>query len=141
MNVTTSLPLEPDNEGSVHVRTLFISDVHLGTRGCQAEKLLAFLRYYEADTIFLVGDIVDGWALKSTWYWPQAHNDVVQKLLRKARKGARMIYMGQDSDGHFLSIACHAERPLPNARRQINRRTQRQQERLEARVLRRDSEG
>src|SRR5215831_574926 len=50
MNVTTSLPLEPDNEGSVHVRTLFISDVHLGTRGCQAEKLLEFLRYYEADT-------------------------------------------------------------------------------------------
>ena len=98
MNVTTSLPLEPDNEGSVHVRTLFISDVHLGTRGCQAEKLLEFLRYYEADTIFLVGDIVDGWALKSTWYWPQAHNDVVQKLLRKARKGARMIYIPGNHD-------------------------------------------
>ena len=98
MNVTTSLPLEPDNEGSVHVRTLFISDVHLGTRGCQAEKLLEFLRYYEADTIFLVGDIVDGWALKSTWYWPQAHNDVVQKLLRKARKGARIIYIPGNHD-------------------------------------------
>jgi UDP-2,3-diacylglucosamine pyrophosphatase LpxH len=98
MNVSPSLPLEPDDEGSVRVRTLFLSDIHLGTRGCQAERLLEFLRYYDADTIFLVGDIVDGWALKSTWYWPQAHNDVVQKLLRKARKGARMIYIPGNHD-------------------------------------------
>jgi hypothetical protein len=55
--------------------------------------LLDFLREYDADTIYLVGDIVDGWALKSGWYWPQPHNDVVQKLLRKARKGARIIYV------------------------------------------------
>ena len=54
--------------------------------------LLDFLRHYDADLIYLVGDIVDGWQLKSGWYWPQAHNDVVQKLLRKARKGARIIY-------------------------------------------------
>jgi predicted MPP superfamily phosphohydrolase len=74
-------------------RALFISDVHLGTRGCQADKLLDFLRHHEADTIYLVGDIVDGWALRSSWYWPQAHNDVVQKLLRQARKGARLIYI------------------------------------------------
>ena len=47
------------------VRTLFLSDIHLGTRGCQADKLLDFLRHYEADTIYLVGDIVDGWQLKS----------------------------------------------------------------------------
>ena len=53
------------------VRTLFLSDIHLGTRGCQADKLLDFLRHYEADTIYLVGDIVDGWQLKSAWYWPQ----------------------------------------------------------------------
>jgi len=79
-------------------RALFISDVHLGTRGCQAEKLLDFLRYHEADTIYLVGDIVDGWALRSSWYWPQAHNDVVQKLLRQARKGARMIYIPGNHD-------------------------------------------
>ena len=74
-------------------RTLFISDVHLGARGCQADQLLDFLRYHDADTIYLVGDIVDGWQLQSGWYWPQAHNDVVQKLLRKARKGARVIYV------------------------------------------------
>jgi len=79
-------------------RTLFLSDVHLGARGCQAERLLDFLRYHDADTIYLVGDIVDGWALKSSWYWPQAHNDVVQKMLRKGRKGARMIYIPGNHD-------------------------------------------
>ena len=79
-------------------RSLFLSDVHLGTRGCQAESLLDFLRVHDADTIYLVGDIVDGWHLKSTWYWPQAHNDVVQKLLRKARKGSRTIYIPGNHD-------------------------------------------
>ena len=83
-------------------RALFISDVHLGTRGCQADKLLDFLRYHEADTIYLVGDIVDGWALRSSWYWPQPHNDVVQKLLRQARKGARLIYIPGNHD-EFVS--------------------------------------
>jgi len=81
-----------------HFRALFISDVHLGTRGCQADKLLDFLRYHDADMVYLVGDIVDGWALRSSWYWPQAHNDVVQKLLRKGRKGARLIYVPGNHD-------------------------------------------
>ena len=79
-------------------RTLFISDVHLGARGSQADRLLDFLRIHDADTIYLVGDIVDGWALRQSWYWPAAHNDVVQKLLRKARKGARMIYIPGNHD-------------------------------------------
>ena len=79
-------------------RTLFISDVHLGARGCQADRLLDFLRYHDAETIYLVGDIVDGWQLRSGWYWPQAHNDVVQKLLRKARKGARLVYVPGNHD-------------------------------------------
>jgi len=72
--------------------------VHLGTRGCQAEKLLDFLRVHDADTFYLVGDIVDGWALRSSWYWPQPHNDVVQKLLRKARKRARIVYIPGNHD-------------------------------------------
>ena len=79
-------------------RTLFISDVHLGARGSQADLLLDFLRYHDADTIYLVGDIVDGWALKSSWHWPQSHNDLVQKLLRKARKGAKVIYIPGNHD-------------------------------------------
>lgn len=85
-------------EASVHLRTLFISDVHLGTRGCQAQALLAFLKHYDAQTIFLVGDIVDGWRLKSTWHWPALHNVVVQKLLRKVRKGARIVYIPGNHD-------------------------------------------
>jgi UDP-2,3-diacylglucosamine pyrophosphatase LpxH len=84
--------------GMRHFRALFISDVHLGARGCQAELLLDFLRYHDADSIYLVGDIVDGWRLRSSWYWPQTHNDVVQKLLRKARKGARLIYVPGNHD-------------------------------------------
>src|SRR5258705_3555714 len=79
-------------------RGLFISDVHLGTRGCQADQLLDFLRHHDADTIYLVGDVVDGWQLRSSWYWPTSHNDVVQKLLRKARKGARLIYIPGNHD-------------------------------------------
>jgi UDP-2,3-diacylglucosamine pyrophosphatase LpxH len=81
-----------------HVRTLFMSDMHLGTRGCQAELLLDFLRHHDAETIYLVGDIVDGWRLKRSWYWPQAHNDVVQKILRKGRKGARIVYLPGNHD-------------------------------------------
>jgi len=79
-------------------RSLFISDIHLGTRGSQAEKFLDFLRFHDAETIYLVGDIVDGWALRSSWHWPQAHNDVVQKLLRKARKGTRLVYIPGNHD-------------------------------------------
>jgi UDP-2,3-diacylglucosamine pyrophosphatase LpxH len=87
-----------DDEGTKRYRALFISDVHLGTRGCQAERLLDFLRVHDGETIYLVGDIVDGWALRSSWYWPQPHNDVVQKLLRKARKGARIVYVPGNHD-------------------------------------------
>ncbi len=86
-------------------RTLFLSDLHLGTRGAQAEALLEFLRVHDAETIYLVGDIVDGWQLRSRWYWPQSHNDVVQKLLRKARKGARIVYVPGNHD-EFLRGFC-----------------------------------
>src|SRR5450631_2616401 len=85
-------------ETTRHVRALFISDVHLGSRACKAEQLLDFLRHHDADTIYLVGDIVDGWQLRSGWHWPQAHNDVIQKLLRKARKGSRLIYVPGNHD-------------------------------------------
>lgn len=85
-------------DGTRHFRTLFISDVHLGTRGSQAGQLLDFLRLHDADTIYLVGDIFDGWQLRLSWYWPQAHNDLVQKLLRKARKGTRIVYIPGNHD-------------------------------------------
>ena len=79
-------------------RTLFISDVHLGSKAAKTDFLLDFLRFHDADTIILVGDIVDGWRLKRSWYWPQPCNDVVQKLLRKARKGTRIIYIPGNHD-------------------------------------------
>ncbi len=75
-----------------HYRTIWISDVHLGTRGCKAEFLLDFLRHTESDNLYLVGDIVDGWRLRRSWYWAQSHNDVIQKVLRKARKGTKVVY-------------------------------------------------
>jgi UDP-2,3-diacylglucosamine pyrophosphatase LpxH len=86
------------SSGTRHFRALFLSDIHLGTKGCQAERLLDFLHWHEADSIYLVGDIVDGWQLKSSWYWPQPHNDVVQKLLRQARKGRRIVYVPGNHD-------------------------------------------
>lgn len=79
-------------------RTLFISDVHLGTRNSQAELLLDFLKYTEAETIYLVGDIVDFWRIKRGAIWPQTHNDVLQKLLRKVRKGTRIIFIPGNHD-------------------------------------------
>ncbi len=82
----------------VSCRTAFISDVHLGTRGCQAELLLDFIKVLECDTLYLIGDIIDGWKLKSGWYWPQAHNDVVQKVLRMARHGVKVIYVPGNHD-------------------------------------------
>jgi UDP-2,3-diacylglucosamine pyrophosphatase LpxH len=98
MNVATKQRFATRAGGPVQVRAIFLSDVHLGTRGCQADKLLGFLRDYDAELIYLVGDIVDGWHLKAGWYWPQSHNDVVQKLLRKARKGARVVYIPGNHD-------------------------------------------
>ncbi len=79
-------------------RTIFISDLHLGTPGCQAEALLDFLKAHPSDNLYLVGDIVDGWQLRRKWYWPQAHNDVVQKLLKRARKGCRVVFIPGNHD-------------------------------------------
>lgn len=72
--------------------------MHLGTAGCKAEALLGFLRHHESETLYLVGDIVDGWQLKSRWHWPQAHNDVIQKLLRKARNQTHVVYIPGNHD-------------------------------------------
>jgi len=74
------------------------SDIHLGTRGCKAGFLLDFLRCNDCDYLYLVGDIVDGWQLLRSWYWDEAHNDVVQKILRKARKGTRVICVPANHD-------------------------------------------
>ena len=81
-------------------RTLFISDLHLGTRASQADMLIDFLRHNDAETIYLVGDIVDFWRIRRGAIWPQSHNDVLQKILRKVRKGTRVVFIpGNHDDG------------------------------------------
>jgi UDP-2,3-diacylglucosamine pyrophosphatase LpxH len=79
-------------------RTIWISDFHLATRGCQADYLLDFLRHHDADYLYLVGDIVDGWRIKKGWFWLQTHNDVIQKLLKKARHGTRIWLLPGNHD-------------------------------------------
>ncbi len=79
-------------------RTVWISDIHLGTKDCKAKELLEFIKHCRAKKIYLVGDIIDGWALKKRWFWPQEHNDVIQKLLRQARKGTEVIFIPGNHD-------------------------------------------
>ena len=82
----------------VKFRTIWISDTHLGTPGCQAEKLLQFLRNTDSETLYLVGDIIDGWQLKRRWYWNQVHNNILQTVLKKAKKGTRVIFVPGNHD-------------------------------------------
>jgi len=79
-------------------RTVWISDTHLGTSGCNAELLLDFLKAVQPDTLYLVGDIIDGWRLKRGWYWPLLHNDVVRRVLKLANKGTRVVYIPGNHD-------------------------------------------
>ncbi len=97
-----------DEEAGAHrYRTVFISDTHLGTAGCQAEPLIDFLKHHPSDYLYLVGDIVDGWQLRRRWFWPQAHNDVVQKLLRRARKGCQVIFIPGNHDEFARGFVGH----------------------------------
>lgn len=98
MNGPLPYYLMPEDPSEQRYRAVFISDIHLGTAGCQAEELLDFLKSFECETLYLVGDIVDGWQLRRRWHWPQAHNDVVQKILRKARKGTKVVFVPGNHD-------------------------------------------
>lgn len=80
------------------VRTAWISDIHLGTRGANAGALLDFLRDYDSEVLYVVGDLIDIWQLRRGIYWPQQHNDIIQKILRKARKGTRVVYIPGNHD-------------------------------------------
>ena len=104
-------------EGQFRYRAIWVSDIHLGTRGCKAEYLIDFMRQTDSDYLYLVGDIIDGWRLKKSWYWTQAQNDVIQKILRKARKGTKVIYVPGNHDEalrdytsmHFGGVAVERE--------------------------------
>jgi len=91
-------PPRLESDSVRRVRTAWISDVHLGTRGANAGALLNFLRRYDFETLYVVGDLIDIWQLRRGRYWPQPHNDVIQKILRKSRKGTRVIYIPGNHD-------------------------------------------
>ena len=82
-------------------RTIWISDTHLGTAGCNAELLLDFLKSTDCETLYLVGDIVDGWQLRKGWYWPARHNDVIRCILKRVKRGTRVVYVPGNHDEAF----------------------------------------
>jgi UDP-2,3-diacylglucosamine pyrophosphatase LpxH len=90
--------------GVSRYRSIWISDIHLGTKGCQAEFLLDFLKHTDSEFLYLVGDIIDVWRMQRSWAWRQQHNDVLQKLLRKARKGTRVMFIPGNHDEVFRSF-------------------------------------
>lgn len=100
-------PDTDDDVGHRRYRAVFVSDIHLGTAGCQAKPLLDFLKHHPSDNLYLVGDIIDGWQLRRRWFWPQAHNDVVQKLLRRARKGCRVVFIPGNHDEFARAFVGH----------------------------------
>ena len=96
--VTPAANLRPEDSAGNRVRSIFISDVHLGTRGCQADRLLDFLRDYESQHLFLIGDIIDFWAMSRGIHWTPAQNTVVQKILRRARHGQTVVFVPGNHD-------------------------------------------
>src|SRR5690606_5121663 len=88
-------PLQADRR---RYRTIWISDIHLGTRGCNAEMLIDFLDSTDSETMYLVGDIIDGWRLRKKLYWPATHNDVVWRILKRAKRGTRIVYIPGNHD-------------------------------------------
>lgn len=109
-----------------HHRTIFISDIHLGTRGSKAEQLLDFLAHNRCETLYVIGDLIDGWRLKHHWYWPESHSLVLQTLLRLNREGTKVVYIPGNHDeflrpycGHIIAgIAIEPEVLFENARGQ-----------------------
>ncbi len=101
---SASNPSIPEPEGECRrrkYRTIWISDVHLGTRGCAAELLIDFLDSTDSETMYLVGDIFDGWRMKKKFYWPSAHNDIVWRVMKRAKRGTRVVYIPGNHDEMF----------------------------------------
>jgi len=97
-----SYPSTPEPDGlRRRFRTIWISDIHLGTRGCNAPMLIDFLDSTDSDTMYLVGDIIDGWRLKRSWYWPALHNDIVWRVMKRAKRGARVVFIPGNHDEMF----------------------------------------
>jgi UDP-2,3-diacylglucosamine pyrophosphatase LpxH len=85
----------------MHYKSIFISDIHLGSRGCQADALCLFLKNNTCDNLFLVGDVIDGWQLKKRWYFPQSHANVIRRILTAAKRGTNVYYILGNHDEAF----------------------------------------
>jgi UDP-2,3-diacylglucosamine pyrophosphatase LpxH len=103
IEATPHLPERPNERR--RYRTIWISDIHLGTRGCNAALLIDFLDSTDSETMYLVGDIIDGWRLKRSWYWPALHNDIVWRVMKRAKRGARVVYIPGNHDEMFRQFA------------------------------------
>lgn len=102
-----SKPFIPEKmiDGRQQYRTIWISDIHLGTRGCNAAMLIDFLDHVDSETLYLVGDIIDGWRLKKKFYWPAVHNDIVWRVLKRAKRGTNVIYIPGNHDEVFRQFS------------------------------------
>lgn len=99
-------PEIPEGDGARRrFRSVWISDVHLGTKGCNAELLIDFLDNVDSEVMYLVGDIIDGWRLKKKFYWPAAHNDIVWRILKRAKRGTRIVYIPGNHDEMFRQFS------------------------------------
>jgi UDP-2,3-diacylglucosamine pyrophosphatase LpxH len=99
-----TLPERPPAERHKY-RTIWISDIHLGTKGCNAPLLIDFLDSTDSEIMYLVGDIIDGWRLKKRPYWPSSHNDIVWRILKRAKRGTRIIYIPGNHDEMFRQFS------------------------------------
>ena len=97
----------PNVASKRRVRTIWISDTHLGSKGCKAEFLLEFLKAHRCETLYLVGDIIDGWRMQKSVYWPQAHSNVIRRILTLAKRGTRVVYITGNHDEFLRKYSEH----------------------------------
>ena len=100
-SVVPSLSPAHSPPGKTTYRAVFISDLHMGTRGCRSDFLAQFLGSFTTESLYLVGDIVDGWRLRKSWYWDEMHDEVVKLILRHASRGAKVLYIPGNHDEMF----------------------------------------
>lgn len=98
MNKKTPNKTKKNTKQQPQYRTIWISDIHLGSPGCQANLVAKFLKEHESEQLYLVGDIIDGWRLKTKFYWPQEHSNVVRRILTRAKRGTEVIYVTGNHD-------------------------------------------
>lgn len=105
---------------SAELRTIWLSDVHLGSRACRIDLLLDFLRYTECDTLYLVGDIIDLERLRRSFYWPESHTEALRLILKKSQQGTRVVFIPGNHDDDFRALVGQMLGPVEVARRIVH---------------------